>query len=93
MVKKRRRLPAASTPITTSGSGDVTSYWSPWSPIDCVSGGHVVQQTGRTPVLTVVPPSLGVTSFPVIGRQQSALWSPYLNVNIGESSQFTISPI
>jgi len=91
MVKKRHLLPATSTPIRASASGEMTSsrgVWSPW--IDSVSG-HVIQQTGRRADLEVgqltdVTSSRGfVTSFPVNNRQQSSrLWSPYLDLTIGE---------
>jgi len=82
MIKKLRQLSACtSTPTNTaSASGvDMTSYWSPWSPVDAaaVSGGHAV--------FADVMSSGGVTSSTVNSRRQhSALWSPYLDLTVGE---------
>jgi len=94
MVKKHHRLPATSTPTRVSTSGEKMtsrSGWSPFydSPINYVCSDHVVQQTGRTLVdigqLACVTSSREcVTSFPVISRQHNTLWSPYLDVKIGE---------
>jgi len=80
MVKTHRRLPATSTPTRNSTSGLKSASCGVWT------SGHLVQQTAKPLAqLTCVTSSRECeTSYPVNSRQHNTLWSPYLDVIVGE---------